>query len=122
MSNLKKIAVAGFAPPEMRKIYNQKLEENITVIDDSMIEVNGEQYEQIEHSAPKLGSSASRMIIMAAALGSFGQIQGASNAPRKRPHVNIVEEYKLIQLKKSKLSRSNRDWVVAQFNYNYKKV
>lgn len=39
-----------------------------------------------------------------------------NNYSRKRPNINIVEEYKLIQLKQSKLCRSDRDWVEKEYN------
>ena len=35
---------------------------------------------------------------------------------RKRPSVDIKSEYELIQQKKSTLSRSDREWVIEQFN------
>lgn len=35
------------------------------------------------------------------------------------PKVNIIEEYGLIQQKKSKLSRSQREWVVHTFEKNF---
>lgn len=36
--------------------------------------------------------------------------------------VNIFEEFRLIQDKKSKLSKAQRDSVVYQFNLHYEKV
>ena len=40
----------------------------------------------------------------------------------KRPDVDIVSEFELIQQKKSQLSKSQRDWVVSEFNKLYEKV
>ena len=40
--------------------------------------------------------------------------------PRVRPDVDIVEEFKLIQFKKSTLARSDRDWVERTFHELYK--
>jgi hypothetical protein len=45
---------------------------------------------------------------------------GMPRREKKRPDVDIVEEFKLIQQKKSNLSRSDRSWVVREFNKNYK--
>jgi len=38
---------------------------------------------------------------------------------RKRPEVDLEKEFELIGQKKSTLSRSDRDWVVEQFNKIY---
>lgn len=40
----------------------------------------------------------------------------------QRPDVSIIKEYGLIQLKKSNLSRSKRDWVVWMFEKEYKRI
>ena len=45
-----------------------------------------------------------------------------SSYQRKRPMVNIPDEYELIQNKQSKLCRADRDWVERMFNSNYTKV
>jgi hypothetical protein len=44
---------------------------------------------------------------------------GGVKKQREMPHVNIIEEYGLIQQKKSNLSRSQRDWVVHTFERNF---
>lgn len=43
------------------------------------------------------------------------------NKPKERPNVDIVKEYSLILKYKSTLSKSNRDWVVKEFNKRYEK-
>ena len=47
---------------------------------------------------------------------------GISSTPTARPNVNIITEFELIQKKQSKLSKSNRDWVIRQFNKYYKEI
>lgn len=47
---------------------------------------------------------------------------GGSGYNRPLPDVDLVEEFGLIEQKKSKLSRWERDQVVRMFNQNYKKV
>ena len=41
---------------------------------------------------------------------------------RKRPVINLVEEFKLIQNKKSKLSKNDRDWAVRQFENQFERI
>lgn len=82
------------------------------------IEINGETYQKIDRDSK--ASPRSRMLAMATLM--MGGMYGDNSYERKRPNVDIVEEYKLIQEKKSKLCRSDRDWVVRTFNYNYKKI
>lgn len=51
-----------------------------------------------------------------------GGFMGGRKKSRQRPDVNIVEEYRLIQNKKSRLSKSERDWVVYEFESTFTKV
>ena len=82
-----------------------------------MIEINGKKYLPVEQPKRKTG----RMGLIAHALASV-EMFGANTYHRTRPTVNIVEEYKLIQDKKSNLCRSDRDWVEYQFSRMYKEV
>lgn len=81
-----------------------------------IIEINGVQYSKIEKDKPKTGKK-SQMLAMAAMM--YGGMFGSSYEP-ERPNVNIIEEFEKIQNKKSTLPKSQRDWVVNQFNRNYK--
>jgi hypothetical protein len=45
-----------------------------------------------------------------------------STPAKKRPNLDIVKEYALIQQKKSLLTKSQRDWVVFQFESKYELV
>lgn len=75
-----------------------------------MIEINGIKYEQIERSRSKaLGGRMGAMLIMMAATMTMNTSgRGGKEGP---PEVDIVEEFALIQQKKSKLSKAHRDWV-----------
>ena len=83
-----------------------------------MIEINGTKYieRQAEKPNSRLGGKMGLLLGMAA---MFGGMMGDIKEP-ERPDVNIVEEYKLIQQKKSQLSRSQRDWVEYTFNKHFK--
>jgi hypothetical protein len=85
------------------------------------IEINGLKYRQKEQNNQQI-SRRSRMPFtlygMAMMFGAQGSI-GTSKRQRETPKVNLVEEFKLIQEKKSKLPRKDRDWVVFQFNRHY---
>ena len=88
------------------------------------IEINGLKYRQKEQNNQQT-TRQSRMSVMlmgmAMMFGAQGSI-GTSKRQRETPKVNIVEEFKLIQEKKSKLSRKDRDWVVFKFNRYYEIV
>lgn len=92
--------------------------DKVIIVDDSIIEIDGVKYRRREQKP--LSRGAGKMVMMAMALA--GVSYGESNYKRSRPHVNIVEEYKLILQKKSELGRPDRDWVVNQFNYLYEKI
>lgn len=82
------------------------------------IEINGIKYHKREISTPKISKGLSKVALMAMAFGGYDN----NSYQRKRPNVNIVEEFKLIQLKQSKLCRDDRDWVVHTFNKLYKQI
>jgi hypothetical protein len=53
---------------------------------------------------------------------AFGMMSGMTTKTPERPNIDIVYEYGLIQQKKSKLSLSQRKWVISQFNKNYELI
>lgn len=85
------------------------------------IEVNGVKYKRIEKEVSKKSGKFGAIAAMTMALGGIG-INGVNNEPRKRPHVDIIKEYGLIELKQSNLSRSDREWVKWCFEQDFKKV
>ena len=83
------------------------------------IEINGNRYQKIEKQ-PRKSSKAMNSILMMASM--FGGLDGIGGKTRQRPNVILEQEYGLIQEKKSKLSRNDRDWVVYQFERQYKRI
>lgn len=78
------------------------------------IEINGLKYRQKETKKP------SKNFVK---LVSMAQIFGGLKLPNSNIQgINIVEEFKLIQEKKSKLSKTQRDSVIFQFNRNFELV
>lgn len=82
------------------------------------ITINGKTYKKKEQ--PKQSKSSSKLLMMAAAMGAMDSY--GHSYSRERPYVNLEVEFELIQNKQSKLSRSDREWVVASFNRLYKEV
>ena len=83
-----------------------------------MIEVNGITYiEKKQSSGGYLSPRLRALFMMTLAFGSLSYGMGLKQ--KERPEVNIIEEFGLIELKKSNLSKNNRDWVVRQFNSRF---
>jgi hypothetical protein len=80
------------------------------------LEINGVKYVKVEKEPRKqMSSSVAKVIMLASMFGVFG-------GKTKQVDINIIEEFELIQQKKSKLSSKDRDWVNYKFNKEYKKV
>lgn len=77
------------------------------------IDINGTTYKPKKQ--PKQSAKMSKLMLMAL---MFGGLDSGLKS-RKRPQVDIIEEFKLIQKKESKLSRNDRDWVVFQFHKRF---
>lgn len=84
------------------------------------VDINGVIYRKVEIKQPVMAPAIGRIMMMAAMYGGMYGMLGSK--PKSRPTVNLVEEYKLIQQKKSELSRNDRDWVIGLFNREYKRV
>jgi len=92
---------------------------NIAVIGDNsnspeiqkIVEILDKKYEPIVIKQDRFKRNLIQMAMM---------YQGITQ--RMGPNVDIITEFELIQLKKSKLSKSNRDWVVQEFNKHYKLI
>lgn len=88
----------------------------------NIVDVNGVKYVLKEEKKPRTQLSPT-LTALAMMAGSFGNYSfGNSNKEPERPRVDIVKEYGLIQLKKSCLSKSQRDWVVYEFERNFIKL
>jgi hypothetical protein len=88
------------------------------------IEINGLKYQLKEQNKTQITrfSRVSTMLIGRAMMfGGQGNV-GTSRKQRERPKVNLVSEFELIQNKKSKLSKNDRDWVEFQFHRNFKLI
>lgn len=82
--------------------------------------INGIEYE-LKETAPRQKNSNTGTLLKLAALSMMmGGYSGVNNYSSPAPKVNLKEEFELIQNKKSKLSRADREWVVYQFNRLYK--
>jgi len=81
--------------------------------------INGVEYQQIE--IPEKKSKGSRAILAGLSMAIPYMMQSYDSSPRSRslPPVNLVKEFELIQQKKSKLSKWERDQVVKIFNQRY---
>ena len=85
------------------------------------LEINGIKYAEIEKQPKKqMSSSMARVVVMATMFGAMGGNEVSKT--RERPSVDLIKEFELIQQKKSKLPRNDRDWVVFQFNKRFKQL
>lgn len=106
---------------EIHKLINEKTMD-IDLVDNSTFEVNGVRYKPIDRE-PKIRKRAAKLnsfMATASMLAPLAQLDFGSRYNRKLPQgTDIIKEYGLIQNKKSKLSRWERDTVVSIFEYNY---
>jgi len=82
--------------------------------------ISGERYIEKQKWNKPLSPTVTKVLMMAMAVGG-SSIFGSKNGP-ERPDVDIISEFKLIQEKKSNLSRTQRDWVEMQFHKNFVKL
>lgn len=84
------------------------------------IEINGVKYtERIVNKKHTANIAAFASILIATSQMCFAQSQSLKGSP---PEVNIILEFELIQKKKSKLSKSEREYVVRTFNKRFKAI
>lgn len=107
-----KIIIGNYTPTTTSKevIENHLL--NNMGVNKNIIEIGDKKYEEREQRKP------SHAELMLKTMVSMYE----TPYERTRPNVDIVEEYKLTLGKESSLCRSDRDWVVRQFNKNYKLI
>lgn len=120
------IVDADFNAPVRLKDNHKPKEVIVIENDEEAIIVNGEKYKPITKEAkkvPKYGSRLSGLMIAASYLAGMDMMNFDSGTYTRKldSDINIVDEYGLIQLKKSKLSRWERDAVVRVFERNYEK-
>jgi hypothetical protein len=110
----KVVAVAGMVVTE--RLVRTASQTPVIVVehDVDMITLAGKQYVRVE-TPPSPSRRALTIPLMAMAL-----MYGTGSRVSAAPDVHIESEFELIQQKKSKLSRSQRDWVVQQFFKKYR--
>lgn len=86
------------------------------------IEIEGKIYEKIPQQSSSNGISKKLLSMLAISASMYSDATGGSNYQRERPSVNLIEEFKLIQQKKSKLNRSDMEWVISKFKKLYKEI
>ena len=75
------------------------------------------EYKVIKKEEEPKNNNYAFLMTMAMSMGISGRMK-----TQNTPSINVVKEYGLIQLKKSNLSKRNRDWVVRRFESNYRKI
>lgn len=90
------------------------------------IEINGIKYRQKEQP-PKRNLPQSKTLMMLMTMAAMADGFGMFGVPaykkeKEMPKVDIIKEYELIQQKKSNLSRSQRDWIIWQFEKNFEPI
>lgn len=84
------------------------------------IEINGIWYKEVpkQEELPQIQYSAEMLFYM----GMYGVYRASRQWNAAKLRINTIEEFKLIQEKKSKLSRNQRDLVVKRFNKLFTKI
>ena len=136
-SKTKRIMIAGVstlgsatARELTRAVVDAQSERGVVIVNDNpddygKVRIEGKEYQLIEkdNEKPSLlrNSKFGSMLAMAEMMNDMFY-NTPQKKPRERPYVNIIEEFTLIQQKKSKLSRSDREWLVREFNSKFKEV
>ena len=86
-----------------------------------IVEINGVKYQEKEQ--PQIKPISKTMLAILAMASAFREFDSSFSKKQKEQHsVDIVKEYGLIQQKKSNLSKSQRDYVVCQFEKNFERI
>lgn len=88
-------------------------------------EIEGKTYQKIVHEQKKgySGKNASWLLASMAMMAYTPIYNGSSDYTRKLPNnIDIIEEFKLIQKKQSKLSKWERNEVERIFYNNFKLI
>lgn len=86
------------------------------------VEINGVKYRMRPSTTTSRGRSAtiSALAYIYASLAPYIPRQTSSKG--QPPEFNLIDEVRLIQDKKSQLSRSHREYVMQQFNKHFEKI
>jgi len=85
------------------------------------ITINGVEYTEREKSKSATYSIIKMMSVYLAMMSDL-TIKQTKSLKGANPDVNIIWEFELIQQKKSNLQRSQRDWVIREFNKRFKAI
>lgn len=84
------------------------------------IEINGVKYQEKKQPKRKpMSKTVAAMLMMAS---GFSYLDPDVIRPKNTTQVDFIKEYELIQLKKSNLSRSERERVIWLFNKYFEKI
>ena len=91
---------------------------------ETTIEINGIKYREKQQKQSDLRGSTymNKIATMALMFNSLATLPYSQRNSRQRPKVDILIEYQLVLAKKSKLSKSDREWVVSQFYNLYEEI
>lgn len=85
---------------------------------EDIIHIEGKSYQKIARpSRPQVQGKMMKHLMDVAMI--YGGVDLNQN---KAPRANLIEEFELIQQKKSKLSRAERDRVVWEFSKHYRLI
>lgn len=82
--------------------------------------INGNTYREKE--LPNTSKGRYAMRYLGIEILAMSMLASSSSGKASPPNVNIITEFELIQQKKSNLSKSQRDWVVSQFNKRFELI
>lgn len=102
-------------------IFHPKTKARLIIYDMDYIEINGKKYtERPQHEHKR---RMSKIELLAMALGNF-DLYGGSRYSRPFPELknSLVDEFRLIEQKKSRLTSAERGMVRSRFNQIYMEV
>lgn len=94
--------------------------DNNKLKDMETFEVNGVKFQKRKLPTKRPISKPMRAILIMAM--AMGVLDSNTKKSKEISDIDIIREYELIQKKKSTLSRSQRDWVVDQFERRFEEV
>lgn len=115
------VIMVGDSPTDVQNLKDSNVD--VIVVGDlkKTFELNGETYTLINPNKP-INTLRDSVIASLASMDNM-YAYGESYYERKlSPNIDIIKEYELIKLKKSNLSKWERDMVVHQFEKTYKLI
>lgn len=120
------VILVDLSEPNTESFIHHEPELILITHDPNVFYVNGTAYEPIPRKARKGVGGMGKMASIMAMAGMFADMSsmgyGSGYTRKLSPDIDIIQEFALIQHKKSKLSRWERDAVVRKFNSEYRIV